>query len=134
MASRTRLSFGPPRGIASAKARAGSKTNMAATKNLLIKLILQSVGADGIFEHGEPKRIGPDLVDGAAGLGAELEEKGRGEEPGLGAVDGGQTLAQAHRGAVGADPVDAEDFHVEPGIGAIDGRRIVFICAVPDLA
>src|SRR6056297_2726883 len=134
MASRTRLSFGPPRGMASAKARLGSKTNMAATKTLLIKLILQSVGADGIFEDGEAEGIGPDLIDGATGFGAELEEKRGGEEPGLGAVDGGQPLAQAHGGAVGSDPVDAEDFHVEPGVGAIDGRRVILVGAVPDLA
>src|SRR6056297_3054444 len=107
---------------------------MAATKNLLIKLVLQSVGADGIFEHREAERIGPDLIDGAAGLRAELEEKRRSEKAGLDAVDRCQALAQAHRGAVGSDPVDAEDFHVDPGIGAIDRRRIVLICAVPDLA
>src|SRR6056297_4095361 len=120
--------------MASAKARPGSKTNMAATKNLLIKLILQSVGADGIFEHGEAEGIGPDLIDGPAGLGTELEEQRCGEQSGLGAVDGGQTLAQAHRGAVGADPVDAEDFHVEPSIGAKDRRRVILVGAVPDLA
>ena len=107
---------------------------MAAPNNLLIKLILQSVGTDGIFEDREAERVGPDLVDGAAGLGAELEEKRGGEEPGLGAVDGGQPLAQPHSGAVGSDATDAQDFHVEPGIGAIDGRRVVFIRAVPDLA
>src|SRR6056297_773034 len=107
---------------------------MAATKNLLIKLILQSVGADGIFAHGEAEWIGPDLIDGAAGLRAELEEKRRSEEAGLGAVNGRQALAQADRRAVGSDPVDAEDFHVEPSIGAIDRRRVILVGAVPDLA
>src|SRR6056297_3459302 len=107
---------------------------MAATKNLLIKLVLQSVGADGIFEDGEAEWIGPDLVDGAAGLWAELEEKRRSEEAGLGAVNGRQALAQADRRAVGSDPVDAEDLHVEPSIGAIDRRRVILVGAVPDLA
>jgi len=75
--------------------------------------VLQSVGADGIFQHGEAEGIGPDLVDGSAGFGAELKEQGRGEQAGLDAIDGVEALAQADRGTIDADPVDAEDFDIQ---------------------
>ena len=97
-------------------------------------LVLQSVGTDGIFQHGEAKGIGPNLIDGTAGLRAELKEKGGGEETSLDAVDRVEALAQTDRGAIDADPVDAEDFDIQPATCAIKRWRIIRICTVPDLA
>ena len=98
------------------------------------KLVLQSVGADGIFQHGEAKGIGPDLVDGSACFGAEFEQQRGSEEAGLNAVDRVEALSQTDRGAIDADPVDAEDFDIQPAARAIKRRRVVRIGTVPDLA
>ena len=106
---------------------------MRILSNFVSKLILQSVGADGIFQHGEAEGIGPDLVDGSAGFGAELKEQGRGEQAGLDAIDGVEALAQADRGTIDADPVDAEDFDIQSTARAIKRGRIIRIGTVPDL-
>jgi hypothetical protein len=56
-------------------------------KKCVSKLVLQSVGADGIFQHGEAKRVGPNLIDGSTGLGAKLKEQGGGKQASLNAID-----------------------------------------------
>jgi len=107
---------------------------MRILSNFVSKLILQSVGADGIFQHGEAKGVGPNLINGAAGLRAELKQKRGSEEAGLNAVDRVEALAQTDRGAIDADPVDAEFLDIQPAARAIKRGRIIRICTVPDLA
>ena len=126
--------MGPPRGMASAMAKPGIMANIRILNNFVSKLVLQSVGADGIFQYGEAKGIRPNLINGAAGLRAELKQKRGSEEAGLNAIDGVEAFAQADCGAIGADPVDAEDFDIQPTARAIKRGRVVRIGAIPDLA
>ena len=69
-----------------------SHSRFLISKRTYTNSVLQSVRTDRIFDDGEPEGVGPDLVDGAACLGAELEEEGRGEQTRLNPIDRGQAF------------------------------------------
>ena len=52
----------------------------------------------------------------------------------MNAVDRVEALAQPDCGAIGADPVDTQDFDIQPTARPIKRGRVVRIGAIPDLA